>query len=39
MTGIEGVMWTDFFQTILLACAGLLALYFVGSSIWGSALE
>ena len=39
MTGIEGVMWTDFFQTVLLTCAGLLALYFVGSSIWGSALE
>ncbi|HCR36952.1 MAG TPA: hypothetical protein DIU37_02260, partial [Opitutae bacterium] len=30
MTGIEGVMWTDFFQTVLLAIAGVLALMFVG---------
>ena len=36
MTGIEGVMWTDFFQTILLVIAGGLALFFIGNSISNS---
>ena len=34
MTGIEGVIWTDFFQTILLATAGVLALIYIGESIF-----
>jgi SSS family solute:Na+ symporter len=29
MSGIEGVIWTDFFQTILLALAGICILYFL----------
>ncbi len=32
MTGIEGVMWTDFFQTRLLLTAGILALTFIASN-------
>ena len=39
MTGIEGVMWTDFFQSILLTLAGLLSLWFIGDSTWGSAIQ
>ena len=39
MTGIEGVMWTDFFQTMLLALVGVLALFFIGSSISDSFSE
>lgn len=36
MTGIEGVIWTDLVQTVLLSVAGLLALFFVGSSVFES---
>jgi len=39
MTGIEGVIWTDLVQTVLLAVAGLLALFFVGSSVLESVSE
>ena len=33
MTGIEGVMWTDLFQTVLLVGASILALIFIGGSV------
>mgnify|MGYP001432032672 CR=1 FL=1 len=39
MTGIEGVIWTDFFQTLLLIFAGLLALFFIGQNILGNFSE
>ena len=39
MTGIEGVMWTDFFQTVLLATAGILALFYIGSHILDTSLD
>lgn len=33
MTGIEGVMWTDLFQIVLLVFASILALIFIGGSV------
>ena len=40
MSGIEGVMWTDLFQTIILVVAGLSSVYFLtkGISTGGEAL-
>ncbi len=29
MSGIEGVIWTDFFQTLILGAVGLISLYFL----------